>query len=113
MAPADTTVPSDCPLEPGAEAVVVPPATAGTKAMPGFDTIELLLEWLQSELGADFSIGDALSQAFEEQARNSVGPYKPAPTPFVPPAAVLALLDTLPEGLKQRQQVRAPSFENK
>lgn len=94
--------PSDCLLMAGAD---VPPAVG---AKVGFDTIELLLDWLQSELGADASLGAALSQAFEEQARNAVGPHKLAISPFVPPAALLALLDSLPEHLRQRQQVGMP-----
>ena len=82
-----------------------PPPAAAAVAKVGFDTIEKLQEWLQSQLGADASVGAALSHAFEVQARNSVGPYKLATAPFVPPAALLAFLDTLPEHLRQQQQV--------
>ena len=71
-----------------------------------FHTIDMLAEWLQTSLGdKSVAVGEALSQAFEEQARNAMGPKKPQPTPFSPPPALVELLDNLPHHMQMQQKV--------
>ena len=69
-----------------------------------FSTIEMLAEWLQSSLGdKSVAVGEALTDAFAEQARNAMGPKQPQTTPFSPPAAFLELLDNLPHHMHMQQ----------
>jgi hypothetical protein len=78
-----------------------PPATRIS-----FHTIDMLAEWLQTSLGdKSVAVGEALAEAFEEQARNAMGPKKPQPTPFSPPPALLELLDNLPHHMQMQQKV--------
>ena len=71
-----------------------------------FHTIDMLAEWLQTSLGdKSVAVGEALAEAFEEQARNAMGPKKPQPTPFSPPPALLELLDNLPHHMQMQQKV--------
>ena len=80
--------------------------TGSTSARISFNTIEMLAEWLQSSLGDKSAcVGEALQHAFEEQARNAMGPKRPEPAPFVPPAALMDLLNNLPDHLQQHHKV--------